>query len=100
MKANISLEGITFEGKELSPKVAKLYDFLQVNQLVTEYNNQWFNSRNICGDPMGTLYSEDGVVLDYCASYGYFEVFGLTDEEFIQLKALYGIDPECSFKDE
>lgn len=100
MKADISLEGITFEDKELSPAVAKLYDFLQQNQLVTEYNNQWFNTRNTCGDPMITLYAKDGVTLDYCASYGYFEVFGLTDEEFIQLKALYEIDPNCSFKDE
>ena len=98
MKADISLEGITFEDRELSSKVAKLYDFLQQNQLVEENNNQWFNTRNMCGDPMETLYSEDGVTLDYCASYGYFEVFGLTGEEFIQLKALYGIEPKCSFK--
>ena len=100
MKADAPLVKIMHGDKELSLKVARLYDFLQQNQLVTEYNNQWFNTRNICGDPMETLYSEGRVVLDYCASYGYFEVFGLTDEEFIQLKALYGIDPNCSFKDE
>ena len=100
MKADISLEGITFEDRELSPKVAKLYNFLQQNHLVDEDNNQWFNTRNICGNPMETLYLEDGVVLDYCKLYGYFEVFGLTEEEFIQLKYLFGIDPECSFKNE
>lgn len=98
MKADISLEGITLEDRELSPKVAKLYDFLQANQLVDEDNNQWFNTHSIYGDPMETLYSEDGVTLDYCALYGYFEVFGLTEEEFIQLKYLFGIEPECSFK--
>ena len=43
-----------------------------------------FNSRNISGDPITTIYDEpaDGVVVDACYGYDYIEIFGLTDEEF------------------
>lgn len=48
-----------------------------------------FDSRNIAGDPMFNLYDEDGLTIDICYFWMYFEVFGLTDEEFAELKDFY-----------
>ena len=47
-----------------------------------------FNTRNIAGDPMEVIYCEDGLEIDICYHYGYFEVFGL-GEEFKELKDYY-----------
>lgn len=38
---------------------------------------------------MSTIYDEDGLTIDVCYRYSYFEVFGLTDEEFEELKKFY-----------
>ena len=38
-------------------------------------------TRNIAGDPMNTIFCEDGVMVDICIPYEYFEVFGLTENE-------------------
>lgn len=38
---------------------------------------------------MSTIYDEDGLTIDVCYYYSYFEVFGLTDEEFEELKKFY-----------
>ncbi len=48
-----------------------------------------FNSRNIVGDEMFTVYNQDGLVIDICYRYGYLEVFGLSDEEFYKLREFY-----------
>ena len=48
-----------------------------------------FNTRNIVGDPMSNLYSENGLAVDICYGYSYFEVFGLTKEEFAELSDYY-----------
>ena len=48
---------------------------------------QMFDTRNIVGDPMYNIYSEDGIVVDYCYVHEYIEVFGLSDEEFNRLDA-------------
>lgn len=47
-----------------------------------------FNSRNIVGDSMTTIYDEpaDRVIVDACYCYDYIEIFGLTDEEFKDAK--------------
>lgn len=47
-----------------------------------------FNTRNIAGDPMEVIYCEDGLTIEICYYYGYFEVFGLS-EEFKELKNYY-----------
>ena len=62
----------------------KLIDFLK-----KEFPNgiQMFNTGNWVGDPMCTIYSEDGIVVDYCYVYEYIEVFGLSDEAFHTLAA-------------
>lgn len=46
-----------------------------------------FNSRNIVGDSMKTIYNNNGLVVDMCS--GELEVFGLSDEEFKELKRYY-----------
>lgn len=48
-----------------------------------------FDSRNVVGDPMCTIYSDGKLQIDVCYNYGYFEVFGLTDAEFKELKKYY-----------
>lgn len=62
-------------------KIEKLKKFLQENYP----NFQAFNTKNICGDYTEQVYNEDGIIVDYCSSYGYVEIFGLTNEEFYNL---------------
>ena len=48
-----------------------------------------FDCRNIVGDPMKTIYDEAGVRIEICRKWRYFEVFGLTNEEFSEVKSFY-----------
>lgn len=48
-----------------------------------------FFDRNWVGDSMHTIWEEDGVTIDICYEYEYFEVFGLTEEEENELLAFY-----------
>ena len=48
-----------------------------------------FFTRNIVGDPMTNIYCEDDVAIDICYDYGYFEIFGLTLKEQIELERFY-----------
>lgn len=48
-----------------------------------------FNSRNIVGDTMHTIYESDGLSIDICYMHSYFEVFGLTDSEYTELEDYY-----------
>lgn len=48
-----------------------------------------FNTRNVVGDKMINLYKSKDVQLDICFDFDYFEVFGLTDEEFKDLQNYY-----------
>ena len=54
-------------------------------------NEQAFNTRNIIGDIMETVYNEDGIIVYYCYGYEYIEIFGLTDVEFEDLIDEYGM---------
>ena len=48
-----------------------------------------FDSRNIIGDWMTTIYNDGELTIDICYSWNYFEVFGLSDEEFDELARYY-----------
>lgn len=48
-----------------------------------------FSTRNTVGDPIDRIYSKDGLIIDICYRYCYFEVFGLSDDEFDKLKRFY-----------
>ena len=45
--------------------------------------------RNTVGDPMEMIYDEAGVRIYLCREYEYFEVFGLTNEEFSEVESFY-----------
>lgn len=48
-----------------------------------------FNTRNVVGDVMTNIYDENGLIVDICYDYMYFEVFGLSDNEFVELFKYY-----------
>lgn len=48
-----------------------------------------YDTRNIVGDPMTTIYSDDDITIDICYRYAYFEVFGLSPDEFEELEKFY-----------
>ncbi len=48
-----------------------------------------FDCRNSVGDPMETIYDENGVGVDICRNWKYFEVFGLTNKEFAEVEYFY-----------
>jgi hypothetical protein len=48
-----------------------------------------FDCKGWAGDDMYTIYSSDGLVIDICYDYEYFEVFGLSEDEFIELETYY-----------
>lgn len=48
-----------------------------------------FHTRNVVGDVMTNIYDENGLIVDICYEYMYFEVFGLSDDEFAELLKYY-----------
>ena len=48
-----------------------------------------FKSRNTAADTMCTLYSKNGLTIDICYGCRYFEVFGLSVDEFKELYNYY-----------
>lgn len=62
-------------------------------KLVKEYFSRadcgLFDCRNTVGDPMEVLYNDGMFSVEICYGYDYFEVFGLSDEEFQKLSDLY-----------
>lgn len=57
-----------------------------------------FNSRNIVGDPMTTVYRGNQLIIDICYPHAYFEVFGLSEKEFEELEAFYAVKRKEYFK--
>ena len=68
-----------------------------VTQYIDDAKDGIFCTRNILGDPMSPIYHyedwhgdvHDFLHIDICYKCEYFEVFGLSDEEFIELKIYY-----------
>ena len=50
---------------------------------------QAFNTKNLVGDNMKTVYEKNGIRVDVCKGWKYIEIFGLTDKEYKSL-----IDPD------
>lgn len=65
----------------------------KVKEVIAKYFNQAdcgiFNSRNNVGDTLFIVYDEDGVEISVCGDWSYFEVLGLTDEEFAEVYCFY-----------
>ncbi len=69
-------------------KLEKAKEIIRENFKYAEFGI--FNSRNIVGDPVANLYNKgDGLIVDICYMYGYFEVFGLSEDEFDELAEYY-----------
>lgn len=60
-----------------------------ISERISSANYGIFNSRNIFGDPMTTVYRGNQLTIDICYPYGYFEVFGLSEKEFEELADFY-----------
>ncbi len=76
-------------------KVDAVVTFLQNN-----YGRiQCFDTRNIVGDYMYTVYSDGGIQIDFCPGYYYVEIFGLTREEFREVEARVWINSSLSCRD-
>ena len=48
-----------------------------------------FDTRNMVGDTMNNIYDSEDLTIDICYGWMYFEVFGLTDNEFSELEKYY-----------
>lgn len=66
----------------MNNKIKDLIAFLK-----DKYPNgvQMFNTRNIVGDLMYTIYDENGITVDENYEYSYIEIFGLTENEFDEI---------------
>lgn len=69
-------------------KIEKLREFIIQSGLK---GFQTFNSRNIIGDSMATIYKQDGITVDYCHYYEYLEIFGLSKTEYRSLSDVLDI---------
>lgn len=65
----------------------------KAKEIIKEYYKEGdcgiYDSRNIVGDWMTSIYNDNGLAIDICYSWNYFEVFGLSDEEFVELCEYY-----------
>lgn len=48
-----------------------------------------YDNHNCVGDAMRTIYEDDNITIMLCERHNYFEVFGLTDEDFDKLHDFY-----------
>ena len=63
----------------------------EVISIAMRMGNGWsgiYNTRNWCGDQTIVLY-DDLVTILYCDGNDYFEILGLSDDEFEELKIFY-----------
>ena len=59
-----------------------------VENFLKEHNlwgTQCFNIPNTAGDPTETIYNQDGIQIELCEYYDYYEIFGLDEEDFKEL---------------
>lgn len=62
-------------------------------QIIKEHYNEAcygiFASRNILNDPMSCIYDDGELCIDICYYWSYFEVFGLSNNDFTELQKFY-----------
>lgn len=73
-----------------------MIDISRINKVKNVIRDNYINAMhglfftpNWIGDPMSILLEEDGVIIEICYKYEYFEVFGLTEEEENELLTFY-----------
>ena len=71
----------------------KLNDISEVKKIIKEYYNEassgLFFNRNNVGDKMINIYNKNGIQIDICYDYGYFEIFGLDSLQKTELTKFY-----------
>lgn len=67
-------------------KKEKIKEFLKEYFDEDELPIQAFDTRNVIGDSMRTIYNENGIIIDYCYDWDYIEIFGLSKKDFADLK--------------
>lgn len=60
-----------------------------IKEHIEDYNCGIFNTRNLAGDFMETIFNGKYFTLDGCYHYSYYELFGATDEEFEKIEKWY-----------
>lgn len=60
-----------------------------IKKHIKEATHGLFDCCNIMGDILQTIYERDTLRIDICYDYEYFEVFGLSKEDFIELMSYY-----------
>ena len=48
-----------------------------------------YNSRNLVGDYMTNIYNSENLIINICYDWSYFEIFGLSEDDFIELERYY-----------
>lgn len=71
----------------------RVMEFEKIKKIIKENYNYadcgLFNTRNIAGDIMLTLYKGNHFTLDICYDWSYYEIFGTNEKEFKELKDYY-----------
>lgn len=84
----VSMKQFIFSGgTEQMSKVEKVKQVIKDH--IDDARYGIFDCRNCVGDSMTTIYVDSGVQVDICYFWGYFEVFGLTDDEFKKVEEYY-----------
>ena len=60
-----------------------------IKEYYKDYDCGIFDTPNGVGDPMGIIYMDDSIEILGCYYYSYFEVFGLSKDDFDKLKDYY-----------
>lgn len=66
----------------------------KAKRIIEEYYDEArlgiYNCRNTVGDRMDTICEDDNLQIDICYPWAYFEVYGLSENEFKELEKFYG----------
>lgn len=73
----------------MTAKITKAMEIIKTYCAHAKYGI--FDTQNLVDGETVTVYADaaTGLIIDICYLYGYFEVFGLSDEEFTTLKNYY-----------
>ena len=60
-----------------------------IEEKIEDYDCGIYDTRNVVGDPMSTLYEGKYIQLGACYYFSYYEVFGTTKKEFKEIEEFY-----------
>lgn len=83
------------ERSKIKEELFKEYDnnLQKAKQIIAEYYSDArcgiFDNRDYYGDLKTNIYNKNGLTIDICYHWEYFEVFGLSSDKFAELKKYY-----------